>query len=144
MTEQKLPPSTHRLFETDRYATFVTVNPDDSPQVSLMWASRDGDDLVFGTEGRRVKVRNLRANPQVTVLIEDDRNTPGGLRQHLVVRGTVTFDGPGIPDRFAAFMDQQSRRYLGTDYPFANRMSPTALIGRVRVERVSGVGPWAG
>jgi PPOX class probable F420-dependent enzyme len=144
MTTQKLPPSTHRLFETDRYATFVTVNPDGSPQISLMWVSRDGDDLVFGVEGHRVKVRNLRADPRVAVLIEDDRNSPEGLRQHLTVHGTVTFDGPGIPDRFAAFMDRQAQRYLGTDYPFANRTSPTALIGRVHVERVSGVGPWAG
>jgi PPOX class probable F420-dependent enzyme len=144
MKEHKLPTSTHRLFDTDRYATFVTVNPDGSPHVTLMWLSRDGDDLLFGTESRRVKIRNLRRNPNVTVLIEDDRNTPAGLRQHLIVRGTVTLDGPGIPDRFAAFMDRQSRRYLGTDYPFANRTSPTALIGRIQVEGVSGVGPWAG
>lgn len=144
MTTQKLPASAHRLFETDRYATFVTVNPDGSPQVSLMWVSQDGDDLLFGVEDRRVKVRNLRTNPHVTVLIEDDRNSPKGLRQHLIVKGTVTFEGPGIPDRFAAFMDRQSQRYLGTDYPFANRTSPTALIGRIQIERVSGVGPWAG
>ncbi|MGP4104969.1 TIGR03618 family F420-dependent PPOX class oxidoreductase [Nonomuraea sp. KM90] len=144
MTKQKLPPITHRLFEIDRYATFVTINPDGSPQVSLMWVSRDGDDLVFGVEEHRVKVRNLRANPHVTILIEDDRNTPEGLRQHLIVRGAVTFEGPDIPDRFAAFMDRQSQRYLGTNYPFANRMSPTALVGRVQVERLSGIGPWAG
>ncbi|WP_285779371.1 TIGR03618 family F420-dependent PPOX class oxidoreductase [Microtetraspora sp. NBRC 13810] len=144
MSDQKIPPSAYRLFETDRYATFVTVNPDGSPQVSLMWVSRDGDDLVFGVEDHRVKVRNLRADPRVTVMVEDEGNTPEGLRQHLVVRGTVTFEGPGIPDRFAAFMDRQARRYLGTDYPFDNRLSPTALIGRVRVRRVSGIGPWAG
>ncbi|NBE92883.1 MULTISPECIES: pyridoxamine 5'-phosphate oxidase family protein [unclassified Nonomuraea] len=105
--------------------------------------SQDGDDLVLGTEGHRVKVRNLRTNPQVTVLIEDDRNSPEGRRQRLVVRGTVTFEGPGIPDRFAAFMDRQARRYLGTDHPFANRTSTTALIGRIRTERMSGVGPRA-
>jgi hypothetical protein len=74
---------------------------------------------------------------------EDDRNSSEGLRQHLIVRGTVTFEGPGIPDRFAAFTDRQSQRYLGIAYPFANRRSTTALIGRIQVERVSGVGPWA-
>ncbi|TDD25558.1 PPOX class F420-dependent oxidoreductase [Nonomuraea diastatica] len=109
----------------------------------LMWISRDGDHLVFGVEQHRVKIRNLRRDPRITVLIEDDRDSAAGLRQHLIVRGTVTFEGPDVPERFAAFMDRQSQRYLGTGYPFANRESRTALIGRIQVEHVSGVGPWA-
>lgn len=137
-----LPPSAHRLFETDRCATMVTINADSSPQVSLMWISRDGDDLVFGVDGHRAKVRNLRRDPRVTVLIQDDIDA-GGLRQHLIAHGTVTFDGPEIPDEFAAFMDRQSHRYLGTDFPFDNRRSATALIGRIRVGRIGGIGPWA-
>lgn len=120
----------------------VTVNPDGSPQASLMWVSRDGDNLLFGVEQHRVKVRNLRRDPRVTVLVDDDTMS-GGLRQHLIVHGTVTFSGPDIPEEFAAFMDRQARRYLGTDYPFANRLSASALIGRIRVKRIGGVGPWA-
>lgn len=89
-----------------------------------------------------MKTRNLQRDPRLTVVIQDDRNEPGGLRQHLIVRGTVTFHGPDIPEEFGAFMDQQSHRYLGTDFPFHNRFSPTALIGRIKPERISGVGPW--
>lgn len=139
----KLPVSSHRLFDAARHATFVTTNADGTPHVSLMWISRDGDDLVFGVEGHRRKTANLRRDPHVTVMVEDTEDSPQGLRQHLVVRGTVTFDGPGIPDEFAAFMDRQAHRYLGTDYPFANRHSTTALIGRIRPDKVSGIGPWA-
>ncbi|ALG14148.1 TIGR03618 family F420-dependent PPOX class oxidoreductase [Kibdelosporangium phytohabitans] len=139
-----LPPSTHRLFETDSYATFITTNADGTPQVSLMWISRDGDDLVFGAEDFRVKTRNLRRDPRITVVVHDDRNTPEGLRQHLVVRGTVTFHGPDIVDEWAAFMDEQSHRYLGTDFPFPNRFTKTGVIGRIKPERVTGIGPWAG
>ncbi len=143
LTMTTLPPSTYRLFETDRYATFITINPDGTPQTSLMWVSRDGDDLLFGVEDFRVKTRNLRRDPRITVMIEDDRNDPHGLRQYLIVRGTVTFHGPGIVDEWAAFMDKQSHRYLGTDFPFPNRFSPTGLIGRIKPDRISGVGPWA-
>lgn len=139
----KLPPSTYRLFETDRYATFVTTNRDGTPQVSLMWITRDGDDLLFGAENFRVKTKNLLRDPRLTILIEDDRNTPEGLRQHLIVRGTVTFHGPDIVDEWSAFMDEESQRYLGTDFPFPNRFSKTGLIGRITPERVSGIGPWA-
>ena len=139
----KIPDSAHRLFETDRYATFVTLNQDGSPPVSMMWISRDGDDLLFGVESRRVKVANLRRDPRLTVMIEDTENTPEGLRQHLVVQGTVSFTGPDLGEKWTDFMDRESHRYLGTDFPFPNRISSTGLIGRITVERVSGVGPWA-
>jgi PPOX class probable F420-dependent enzyme len=143
MGTERIPESAYRLFEANRYATFATTNPDGSPHISMMWISRDGEDLLFGVESRRLKVRNLRRDPRVSVLVADDRPARGGLLQHLIVRGTVGFEGPDIPERFAAFMDAQSRRYFGTDYPYPNRESTTALIGRIHVEYVSGIGPWA-
>jgi hypothetical protein len=48
MTKQTLPSSTHRLSETGRYATFITLNPDGSPQVSLMWLSRTETTALIG------------------------------------------------------------------------------------------------
>ncbi|MBB5922318.1 PPOX class probable F420-dependent enzyme [Actinoalloteichus hoggarensis] len=144
MTNLVLPESTHRLFDRALNVVFITVDPDGSPQASLMWVSRDGDELVFGVESSRRKVRNLRRDPRVTLVIEDEEDSPVGLRQHLVVRGTVRFEGPGIAQEFAALMDRQARRYYGTDYPHANRDSDTTLIGRITPTRIGGIGPWAG
>ena len=138
-----LPASAHRLFEADRHGTIVTTDPDGTPHVSLIWVTRDGDELVFGVESRRRKVRNLRRDPRVTLLVQDDRTTRDGLRQYLVVKGTVRFTGPDIPAEFTALMDAQARRYLGTGYTLSNRDSRTALIGRITPTTVAGVGPWA-
>src|SRR5260370_650770 len=42
-----------RLVDGANYAVLATVNPDGSPQTSVVWVGRDGGDLLFSTvEGR--------------------------------------------------------------------------------------------
>lgn len=139
-----LPDSARRLFEGDLHAAVTTVNRDGSPQTSLVWVRLEGDRLVFGAEQQRLKVRNLRRDPRVTVLVQDDRDHVIGLRQHLTVTGTATIDGPGIPDAYTELMDDLAHRYLGTQtYPMPNRGSGTAVIVRITPHRIGGLGPWA-
>ncbi len=139
-----LPESAHRLFEGDRHATIVTINPDGTPQTSLVWASRDGGDILVGMEGRRPKARNLRRDPRVTILVEDDRRDERGLVQYLLVHDKATMTGPGIPAEWTAFMDAQAARYLnGERYDLGNRDSTTAVLVRITPDRVGGIGPWA-
>ncbi|MEQ0559131.1 PPOX class F420-dependent oxidoreductase [Amycolatopsis sp. NEAU-NG30] len=141
----KLPESCHRLFERPFDAVLTTINPDGSPQTSLVWASREGDEIVMGMEGSRPKVRNIRRDPRVTVLIEDhDERNALGLPQYLLVRGTARVTGPDIPGEFTALMDRQARRYLGAErYELGNQGSRTAVIVRITADRVTGIGPWA-
>ena len=139
-----LPSSARRLFGSDRHATVITINPDGTPQVSMVWISLDGDDLVFGAEQRRRKIQNLRRDPTVAVLVEDTERAANGLVQYLTVRGRSKIIGPGVPKEFDALMDRAAQRYLGTDvYPMPNRSSPTAVIVRITPDRIGGVGPWA-
>ena len=42
----KLPESARSLIESGAHAHLVTLNPDGSPQVTLVWAGLDGDDIV--------------------------------------------------------------------------------------------------
>ena len=138
-----LPSSADPLFAAARHATVVTIGPDGAPQVSLVWIERDGSELVFGVEERKARVRNLRRDPRVSVLIEDDHDDPSGLRRYLIVHGTARIVGPPVQQEFTALMDRLSQRYLGIDYPFANRGSATAAIVRITPQRIDGVGPWA-
>ena len=40
-------------------------------------------------------------------------------------------------------MDRLARKYLGLHrHPLALRDSPTMVVVRVKIERISGVGPW--
>ena len=138
-----LPPSTHRLFDTDNHIVLVTVDADGSPQASLVWAERDGDQVLIGMEGYQRKAANLRRDPRVTLVIEDDQPSRRGLAQYLVIRGTVEVAGPEIAAEWMALMDKQSQRYLGKDFPFENRDSATGVIARVTPEKLTGEGPWA-
>jgi len=60
-----------RLVDGKNYAVLATVNPDGSPQTSVVWVGRDGDDLVFSTVEGRVKHRNMVRDPRVSVTVID-------------------------------------------------------------------------
>jgi PPOX class probable F420-dependent enzyme len=138
-----LPASTYRLFDNAFHVSLVTIDADGSPQASMVWAQRDGDQILIGIESYHRKTRNLRRDPRVTLIVQDDQRSERGLVQYLVIRGTVVLEGPDIPAEYNALMDTQSQRYLGKDYPFENRGSRTALIARVTPERITGEGPWS-
>ena len=60
-----------RLVDGRNYAVLATVNPDGSPQTSVVWIGRDGADLLFSTVAGRVKHRNMLRDPRVSVTVID-------------------------------------------------------------------------
>lgn len=139
-----LPASTHRLLDSPKDVTIVTIDPDGSPQASLVWAERDGDEIVLGIQHPHRKARNLLRDPRVTLLIQDDQVSHRGITQYLVIRGTAKLEGPGIPADYKALMDRQSQRYLNLpEFPFGEGIWHTGLIARITIDRISGEGPWA-
>jgi PPOX class probable F420-dependent enzyme len=139
-----IPETAYRLFEQPKDVTIITVDPDGSPQASLVWAERDGDDLVMGLQAPHRKTRNLLRDPRVTLLIQDDQVSSRGITQYLVLRGTAKLEGPDIAAEYKALMDRQTQRYLGLpEFPFGEGIWDTGMIARVTVERVTGEGPWS-
>src|ERR1700749_3265403 len=67
----RLSESAIRLIDGRNYAVLATVNADGSPQTSVMWVGRDGDDLLFSTVAGRVKHRNMARDPRVSVTVAD-------------------------------------------------------------------------
>lgn len=127
------------LLGSDAVAHVWTCNPDGSPQISVVWVIVEGDEIVFGTSGSSVKARNLRGDPKVILSIEDTERNERGFQRHLVVRGRARVaDGPE-----PALMDRLARKYLGLDrHPLAMRDASDAVVVRVEIDRISGVGPW--
>jgi PPOX class probable F420-dependent enzyme len=139
-----LPESTHRLFTEPKDVTIITVDPDGSPQASLVWAERDGNEILIGIQEPHRKTRNLLRDPRVTLVVQDDRTSPRGITQYLVIRGTAKLEGPGIADEYKALMDRESLRYLNNpDFPYGDGILHTGMIARITVDRVTGEGPWA-
>lgn len=129
------------LLGTDAVAHVWTMNPDGSPQVSVVWVIARDDQILFGTAGNSIKARNLAANPKVILSVEDTERSERGFQRHLVVHGRAIIE-PG-PD--PVLMDQLAMKYAGLRrHPLALRDSPTAVVVKVSVDRIGGHGPWIG
>lgn len=138
-----IPETAYRLFEQPKDVTIITVDPDGSPQASLVWAERDGDDILMGLQAPHRKTRNLLRDPRVTLLMQDDQVSSRGITQYLVLRGTAKLEGPDIAAEYKALMDRQTQRYLGLpEFPFGEGIWDTGVIARIVVDRVTGEGPW--
>ena len=127
------------LLGSDAVAHVWTHNPDGSPQVSVVWVIAQGDEILFGTDSASQKAKNLRQDNRIVLSIEDTERNERGFQRHLVVRGRAEIeDGPD-----PALMDQLAMKYLGLErHPLALRDSPTSVVVRVKIDRISGVGPW--
>ena len=68
-----------------RYGIVSTINADGSPQATIVWFMRDGDDLVFTVEAESLKSRNMRRDPRIVMAIAD-----GG--RFVSAKGSVELD----------------------------------------------------
>ncbi|MFF0477151.1 pyridoxamine 5'-phosphate oxidase family protein [Streptomyces sp. NPDC004284] len=53
------------LLDAPHPAVLSTLNPEGSPQSSVVWVSRDGGELLISTEQGRRKERNILRDPRV-------------------------------------------------------------------------------
>jgi PPOX class probable F420-dependent enzyme len=71
--------------ETRAFAYLGTTMPDGTPQVTPVWFNTDGDYILINSVTGRVKDRNMRARPSVSLCITDPRDP----YRYLQVRGRV-------------------------------------------------------
>jgi PPOX class probable F420-dependent enzyme len=75
-----------KLLDDPNPAVLATINADGSPQTSVIWVGRDGDDLVISTAAGRRKDRNIRRDPRVSLSVYDQDDP----EQYAEIRGTAT------------------------------------------------------
>ena len=127
------------LLESDAVATIATVNDDGSPHLSVAWVGLEEGEIVFGTLPDQRKLRNLRRDPRISLVVQSDRINEWGLREYLVVDGTARLTEGGA----AALLQRLARVYLGPDVVFpAMPDPPPGWVTHIRVERIGGIGPW--
>jgi PPOX class probable F420-dependent enzyme len=120
-------------------ATIVTLNEDGSPHVSSAWVGIEDGEICFATLPDQRKLHNIRRDPRVAVTIQDERINDWGLQEYLVLYGTARITEGGA----AQMLQHLAHTYLGPDVVFPGMPNPPpGFITRVRVERVSGIGPW--
>jgi PPOX class probable F420-dependent enzyme len=67
----KLDPDVRALLDQPLSADLATLNADGSPQLSIVWHERRGDEVVINTTAQRVKARNMDRDPRVALLVGD-------------------------------------------------------------------------
>ena len=127
------------LLASSAVATVVTLDPDGSPRMSVAWVGLEDGEIVIGTLGDQAKLRNLRRDPRIALTIQGDRINAWGLREYLVIDGNARVTEGGAPE----LLQRLARTYLGPDVVFpAMPDPPPGFVTRVRIDRVSGIGPW--
>ncbi|MEU4801072.1 PPOX class F420-dependent oxidoreductase [Actinosynnema sp. NPDC023587] len=127
-----LSAATRDLVDGRNYATISTLNKDGSPQSSVMWITRDGDDILFSTVRGRLKERNLGRDPRASVSVWDKQDP----ENYVEIRGTVTI----VEDEGRALVDALARKYLDGPYPGEEpdvvrvvlRLTPTKVTGNAK------------
>lgn len=62
------------FLQEKRFAVLATINADGTPQLTTMWYLLEGDEIVMNTKVGRVKERNMRRDPRISVCFEDGYN----------------------------------------------------------------------
>ena len=121
--------ATLRLLDGKNYAVLATVNPDGSPQTSVIWVGRDGADVLFSTVEGRVKHRNMVRDPRVSISVIDWVDP----ENYIELRGRVSM----TPDVGRRLDTQLSWKYDGKD-PGVDRPGAVRVVVRLVVEKITG------
>src|SRR5438876_431319 len=130
-----LPRELRDLVASGPMAHLSTINPNGSPQVTVIWIGLEGDDLVSGHLGWYTKLRNIERDPRV-VLSFDAPRVPGVfLNPYAVLRARATVQPT---DDAWDLLNRLAKVYMSPEAEFPAPKGPGYIV-RYSVERISGV-----
>lgn len=125
----QLPEDIKAALDAKVYVHIATVNPDGSPQVSVVWITRRGDTVLFSTAQGRIKPRNIANDPRVALSF----TPPDEPYKNIVMQGAVTrtaSDGTWL-------IDELANKYLDHDsYQFA-RPGEVRVNYEIEIDKIS-------
>jgi PPOX class probable F420-dependent enzyme len=74
------------ILDAPHLAVLATSNPDGAPQTSVIFVTREGDDILFSTIKGRRKTLNMQRDQRVNLLLHSS-----SLGTYATVAGTVAF-----------------------------------------------------
>jgi PPOX class probable F420-dependent enzyme len=133
-----IPESAKEVINSGRLAHLATINPDGSPQVTIVWVRSDGDHLIIGKLAEDKKTANIRRDNRVSLSIEAEGNQYG-MTNYLVVEGTASITEGGAPE----LLHELAQIYVGPGTKFPPMDNPPAgFIIRITPTKIRGMGPW--
>jgi len=121
------------LFQKPAFGSLGTLMKDGSPQVTPVWIDYDGKYVRFNSALGRVKDKNVRRDPRVSVTVLD----PANPYRYLEIRGRVVeITQNGADDH----INKLSQKYLGNPvYPF-RQPGEVRVTYKIEPQKVSSMG----
>jgi PPOX class probable F420-dependent enzyme len=128
-----IPEKYKDLFDKKAFASLSTLMSDGRPQVTPVWCDFDGTHVLVNSAKGRIKDRNMRRDPRVSLALIDPDNPYRYLQlQGRVVEITETGADENI--------DRLAKKYLGQDkYPF-RQPGEVRVIYKIEPERAQTMG----
>jgi PPOX class probable F420-dependent enzyme len=128
------------LIESGPMAHLSTINPDGSPQVTVIWIGVDDGELVSTHMRDNVKLSNIRRDPRVALSFDGPREAGVWINPYAVVYARATVEPSS---RIWALMARHAKVYVSPDaeLPVPEQADPGFIV-RYSITRVGGVGPW--
>jgi PPOX class probable F420-dependent enzyme len=119
---ESLSPGLQKLLGEPAFAQIATLMPDGSPQLTQVWVSTDGANILVNTYEGAQKLHNIRRDPRVAVNVVD----PGNAWRVASVRGQVVDVTTEGADEH---IDELARKYLGVEsYPYRRPGQPRVKV----------------
>src|ERR1022692_3641062 len=130
---QVIPEKFLDLLQKKAFANLGTIMSDGSPQVTPVWVDYDGKYVRFNSAQDRVKDRNVRRDPRVSLSILD----PDNPYRYLAIRGRVVEITQEGADEH---INSLSQKYLGKAvYPY-RQPGEVRVLYKIEPEKVSSIG----
>ncbi|MET9070028.1 PPOX class F420-dependent oxidoreductase [Streptosporangium sandarakinum] len=81
-----LSDSARQILDAPNIGVLATLNPDGSPQTSVVWVGTDGDDVVISSQAGRRKILNLERDPRASLSVFDLSDP----ERYIEIRGLAT------------------------------------------------------
>lgn len=122
------------FLEKPNFAVLATLSRSGRVHATPVWFMPANGEILINTSAGRAKLRNMEANPRVTLTIVDRENP----YKYVQIQGRVVkFDKENGPKD----IDRLSQRYLGKPYQYPGGDNPKNRVSvRISPERVSAPG----
>ena len=130
---QAIPEKYADLLEKPAFGNLGTLMSDGSPQVTPVWVDFDGKHVRINSAKGRVKDRNIRRDPRVSISLQDPQNP----YRYLEIRGRVVDITETGADEH---INKLSQKYLGKpEYPY-RQPGEDRVVYKIEPEKVSSMG----
>jgi PPOX class probable F420-dependent enzyme len=130
---QTIPDKFVDLFKKTAFANLATVMPNGSPQVTPVWIDYDGKYVLFNSAKGRMKDKNIRRDPRVSLSIQDPENP----YRYLEIRGRVVeITQNGADDH----INKLSQKYLGKPVYPGRQPGEVRVLYKIEPEHFTSMG----